>query len=64
MKITMKYHALVCWRSHDIEELRPGWTAGQCDAFLERNAKEIMEAMTKAGWDVIEGLLPSEEVGQ
>lgn len=50
--------ASVSWCADDIQSVRPEWTVGQCLDFLVDNDRYIQDAMTRAGWDAIESLLP------
>jgi hypothetical protein len=56
-----KRYAKVVWSPEDVKEHRPEWTLKQCAEWLSENEKSVSDAMTRAGWDAIETLLPSEE---
>jgi len=53
-------YATASWESGDIKTLRPDWTDGRCQRFLEENQKYITEAMVVNGWVAIEDLLQDE----
>jgi len=58
-----KEYASVSWCWEDVKTLRPDWSRARCEAFLQRNAKHIAEAMVSTGWDVLHYELPPEPNG-
>lgn len=53
-------HAVVSWHIGDILDRRPDWSDAQCEDFLVNHGSDIQDAMTDAGWEAIDSLLPDD----
>ena len=51
----------IVWTAGDVNTLKPDWTIGQCQKWLDENAKYIMDRSIEVGWEIIETLLPVEK---
>jgi hypothetical protein len=57
---TPKRYARVEWTADDLQTLREGWTAEQCEDWLAANERHIQDRLIELGWEVIECLLGEE----
>ena len=53
-------YARVEWMAEDVQTLREGWTAEQCEEWLYSNEGYIQDRLVELGWEVIECLLGKE----
>ncbi len=56
-----KKYAQICWEVDDILTLNPTWSQEKAIKFLKEHESRIMDAMTGAGWEVIEDQLRIED---
>jgi hypothetical protein len=51
----------VCWTLNDMQNLRPDWTAFQCDMFLRRHTTKFAAAMIRVGLELLASMAADPE---
>jgi hypothetical protein len=58
-----KYYADLRWAPEDIQTLRPDWSLERCEEWLIANQKYIRDRLCELGWDVIEMMIHTDDMG-